>query len=66
MKAYLSIQCDAPCGTTGDFLSNMDGTIASPVFTDLVKFFIWAEQNGWEAAPRDPKYPVGVYQKGEG
>lgn len=62
--AALSIQCTAPDGTTGTFLSR-DGALVSPVCRDMVALLNWTRASGWADAGRFAGYPVGVYRKME-
>lgn len=63
MKAYLSIQCRAPNGETGVFLTGEAGDLLTPVLADCAAFFPWAKANGWRDLPYDPAHPVGVYRR---
>jgi hypothetical protein len=64
-KAYLAIQCAAPCGTVGTFLySEKDekGFLpVSPVMVDSVDLYNWAAANGWRGCAGPS--PVGNYEK---
>ena len=50
-KAYSVIQCQAPCGTTGDFLyshkTDAGYVPISPIFTNYTELALWAKANGW-------------------
>lgn len=71
MDAKLHIQCLTPdlegIGTFLAYRETGDGihgaTLASPVCRDLVELSEWMSANGWEAAPHNPAWPVGVYRK---
>ena len=64
-KAYLAIQCKAPCGTVGTFLysekTDIGYALVSPVMTDSVELYKWAAANGWRNCSGPS--PVGNYEK---
>jgi hypothetical protein len=62
--ARLSIQCTAPTGERGTYLTYTDGALASPVMPDMYALSLWCARNGWRWRDGfDPMNPVVVYYR---
>lgn len=69
-RAALHIQCKDPVsGETGSFLVDADSgenCAMSPVFGCVTEVYEWAKSNGWQLAPYDSEFPVGVFEMPQG